>query len=873
MRPPPLPPPPPPARSWVSIEQFMGVKLFAWLGGFALFLGVALFVKYSFDRGLIAPEVQVAAGFLIGLALLAGGLLVPRPRFAVTAQTLCATGVVSLYAVTYAARAIYAFPWFGHATTFALMTGVTAAAFLLAVRLDARGVAILGIVGGFLTPVLFPTEEKSAVALFGYATLLDLGLMAVTGRKQWTSLVLFGAVGTASLEWAWVLAAFEPGDPLPTLVPFAWFNLLFTACLVAGVRRGLPPRSLATASAGLCFATLAFCAWLITVPDVSRQPWLLFGLVFLADLALLAMVAADARLIRFHQWAGLAVFCIAGLWSARYGGGERMPWALGVNVIFALVHALAPAWLDRVMPGALARSKWATAFPALALALALVPLFGGGADSWALWPAVIAIDAVAFTVAVVTASVGVIVGAMVLTLAVAATSIFHAPIELAAAPVAVSAGFGLFFWVAGFACKGRLAPAGENAVALAPAGGVLMPFVLLLGMALRHEIDDPTGLFGVALLLGSLAFAGARFFKADWMIPATLAGTALVEYGWHLRQFDPATPGIALGWYLVLFGVYFAYPFFFRKEIGASVAAVAAAAAAGPAHFFQVLDAVKRAWPGFPMPGLVAAGFALPTALALRWAIRRAGGGTNGKPDRLAAMFGAATLFFLIAAVPVQLGKEWVTIGWAAEGLSLVWLWRRIPHPGLRGVGVALLVAAFARLALNAEIRGYHPRGEWPVLNWYLYTFGSVAAALFVAGKWVRMPEGKRGLSRALFVMGWLLAFMLLNIEIADFFGKPGAGLSLAFRGNFARDMACSVGWATFAVAMLVAGIRFRSIGGRYAALALLGVAALKVFLLDLARLDALYRIGALVGLAIAAIGASFLYQRFVRVDDPKSRS
>ncbi|MCE9520011.1 MAG: hypothetical protein K8R87_10730 [Verrucomicrobia bacterium] len=35
----------------LNLEQFMGVKLFAWLGGLALFFGIAFFVKYSFERG------------------------------------------------------------------------------------------------------------------------------------------------------------------------------------------------------------------------------------------------------------------------------------------------------------------------------------------------------------------------------------------------------------------------------------------------------------------------------------------------------------------------------------------------------------------------------------------------------------------------------------------------------------------------------------------------------------------------------------------------------------------------------------------------------------------------------------------------------
>ena len=50
----------------------------------------------------------------------------------------------------------------------------------------------------------------------------------------------------------------------------------------------------------------------------------------------------------------------------------------------------------------------------------------------------------------------------------------------------------------------------------------------------------------------------------------------------------------------------------------------------------------------------------------------------------------------------------------------------------------------------------------------------------------------------------------------------------------------------------------------RYAALALLSMALLKLFFHDLARLAQLYRIGALFGVAVIAILASFAYQRFL---------
>jgi uncharacterized membrane protein len=54
----------------------------------------------------------------------------------------------------------------------------------------------------------------------------------------------------------------------------------------------------------------------------------------------------------------------------------------------------------------------------------------------------------------------------------------------------------------------------------------------------------------------------------------------------------------------------------------------------------------------------------------------------------------------------------------------------------------------------------------------------------------------------------------------------------------------------------------------RYASLGLLGLTVLKLFFHDLSRLDQLYRIGALVGVAVIAILASFLYQRFLAVTE-----
>jgi uncharacterized membrane protein len=202
------------------------------------------------------------------------------------------------------------------------------------------------------------------------------------------------------------------------------------------------------------------------------------------------------------------------------------------------------------------------------------------------------------------------------------------------------------------------------------------------------------------------------------------------------------------------------------------------------------------------------------------------------------------------------------------EGAALCWLFHRVPHPGLRLAGVALLVIVFARLAFNPAVLSYHARSAFPIFNWYLYTYGIATCCMFAAARLLAPPRNllfSPSVRPLLFTLGAVLAFLIVNIEIADYFSTPGAvALTFQFSGNFARDMSYSIAWALFALLLLVIGIRQTVRPVRYARLGLLGVTILKLFLHDLSQLDQLYRIVAFVVVAIIAIFASFLYQRFL---------
>src|SRR5205823_119955 len=148
------------------------------------------------------------------------------------------------------------------------------------------------------------------------------------------------------------------------------------------------------------------------------------------------------------------------------------------------------------------------------------------------------------------------------------------------------------------------------------------------------------------------------------------------------------------------------------------------------------------------------------------------------------ALFGGAALFFVTLIFPIQFDRQWITLGWALEGAALCWLFRRVPHGGLRLVGVALIVVAFGRLTLNPAVLSYHPRAATPILNWYMYTYGLVALCAFSAAKLLAPPRNRVfniNAAALLGTLGTILLFLLLNIEIADYFTRPGAA-ALSFQ-------------------------------------------------------------------------------------------
>jgi uncharacterized membrane protein len=234
--------------------------------------------------------------------------------------------------------------------------------------------------------------------------------------------------------------------------------------------------------------------------------------------------------------------------------------------------------------------------------------------------------------------------------------------------------------------------------------------------------------------------------------------------------------------------------------------------------------------------------------------------------DRLLAYaYVGAGVTFLTAAVAIRLELQWVTIVWAVEGLMLTWVGLRSGEPAARraalGVfGVAALhwVTSDARqFAFDAGALAGGGGGFVPVANGRAVSCLVLVAALAGAA-WLyrrgRYAEGRAGLGApgageretlaSLYTLAAnALALTLLTLDLSDYFGRQkalAAGLAVE-RAENARQFSLTALWAIYGTALVAYGMRRGFALARFAGLALLAAAAVKVLALDLSYFDAVW--------------------------------
>jgi uncharacterized membrane protein len=857
--------PPPAPRGPVDWERWIGVRGAAVLGGVVLALAGLFFFRYSIEHGLIPPWLRVVVGTLAGLGCVLGAERGLRRDYGRTADALAGAGVVILYVSFWAAGPRYGL--IGNLPTFVLLAVVTAAGAMLARRHGSQVIAVLGLVGGFLTPVFTSSGADNPIGLFGYLLLLDLGLLLLARQQNWPWLGVLALAGTTIYQGLWIGGRMGPGQLMLGLAVLATFAFTFVLASPRGGTRD--PRWLA-AQAGGVLLPFAFALHIAGRGDLP-------GLLPLGVLLVLLSTAA--------AWTSRVQSTPVGLAAAAA--------ALGVLVVWIAEHPILPGtgWLLAMIAVALAvpfqvaarredeAVGWRGVAPAAALAalgqMGLLIRAGLKAVNPEPWPMLLGILALAAMLLrqgtradtgplQLLAAVGVALGMFVLRLSHEGDEAALSSAAWLAIVIAVAVGFQ----------ASALLRRGEHGQRWHLRAAAL---VALASCPLVWALGPYTGVLprlGGTLLLGLLAaLAATRLGDGRWLL-----ATVLVLPGVQATTADDSV------WQLLLtlagVTVFTAWPTLLPSRLRDDRWAWRAAALAAPPWMPSLLATWDHLWDRRAI-GLVPI---LLAVVVVGVAQRARALWSEDHPVRLTALVWllAVALGFITAAVPIQLDRSWLTIGWALEGVAVLMLWQRLDHPGLKWFGLALFAAVTVRLVANPEVLGYWPRSGWRVLNWITYTYLVPAAALFGAARILEPLElprlrpserqlygGDRPLAaEATGLAGLAVVFVWLNLTIADWFAT-GDVLRLDFERLPARDLATSIAWALYALLLLALGVRRRSVGLRWVSLCVMMVTIAKVFLYDLGELQDLYRVASLLGLAVSLILVSLAYQRFVLRREP----
>jgi uncharacterized membrane protein len=217
----------------------------------------------------------------------------------------------------------------------------------------------------------------------------------------------------------------------------------------------------------------------------------------------------------------------------------------------------------------------------------------------------------------------------------------------------------------------------------------------------------------------------------------------------------------------------------------------------------------------------------------------------------LLAAVGAA-----LAAVGLALALDGPALvaGWAAEGVLLAWVASRTrDRRGYLGSAAFLALAAGHVLQFEAPPRAL----AYGLESLGAATVGLAIVAVALAAVSVLLAQDDRA-DEAAIVRGVAGAFAVYlgSVLVVDLAGSDPT------RVTQTPQLALSAFWAALGLGSLVAGLVRDLKPLRLAGLGLLGLAVAKVFIVDLAALESIWRVASFLAIGLLLLAGAFAYQR-----------
>lgn len=311
-----------------------------WIGGVALALAGAFMVKYSIETGFLSPSVRIIIGGLFGIGLLLFGNWIHDQEHISNgkriSQALSGAGIADLYVCLFAATSFYGL--IPSLVGFIGMGLVTALAVVLSLK-QGPPIAMLGMVGGFLTPALIGSKEPNAQFLFLYLYFVLAGLFTIIRKKEWWFIAI--PVVTAAFLWVvyWIDHYYSPHDSI-------WLGIFLIAVCATVVFNSRKAMEENTGSfklfPALNYLTMGGAVLLMSVVAAKSQfgeiEWGLFGFLAAGGIVLSYY---NQNLYGFVPWiSGIMNVILLWVWQ------ENDPAMLAsILLAFALLYTLSSYWL------------------------------------------------------------------------------------------------------------------------------------------------------------------------------------------------------------------------------------------------------------------------------------------------------------------------------------------------------------------------------------------------------------------------------------------------------------------------------------------------------------------------------------------------
>jgi uncharacterized membrane protein len=237
---PPRPPVPAPTPSAFSkykpgdLESLIGRRWIGWVAVLLILFATGFFLKYAFDNRWIGEVGRVAIGIFAGVVMTMLGYRYFTRGWKVFSQILTGGGVVLLYLSAYAAFGYYHL--IPQRAAFVFVAILIAEAAALALLYEAPAIAIMALIGGFITPLLLHSDRDQHLSLFGYIVALDVGALALL--KHWRGLRTIAFLGSHILFWLWYNEHYHEQRLVAVLLfETALFVIFLVAHLIARLLR------------------------------------------------------------------------------------------------------------------------------------------------------------------------------------------------------------------------------------------------------------------------------------------------------------------------------------------------------------------------------------------------------------------------------------------------------------------------------------------------------------------------------------------------------------------------------------------------------------------------------------------------------------